>query len=227
MTKHVKPPTAHHYVPIFLSRRFVDANGRLHFFDKSRAEKGLLAGKPQEVFKQRHLNSIVLSDGRKNPEPETKFFGPLDDIAAELVERIVSAARLGKTPRFTPNEKEAWDFFFFHQWKRAPDTYYKMGMHATFDDDLKVLLAEYERDFRPLTPEERALFESEAGKDRIKHNASVTARTGGGDEVLRVLGSKGLGIARITHAKKSFVIGSSSVAKLTFPDRAHLGGPDC
>ena len=225
MNQHIKPPTSHHFVPVWMSRRFTDDNGRLHFFDKRRPKKGLLAGKPEEIFKQRHLNSIKGSDGSKNTEPETKFFGPLDDVAAELVSRMVVAARSGSTPRLSRIEKEAWDFFFYHQWKRAPDAYEKLGVHETFEEDLRELIAEYERDIRPLTVDERKFIEREEGKTRIKHNANLSARMRSGPDVLSALADKGLLIARITNPKKSFVIGSSSVVKLTYPGRTHLADP--
>jgi hypothetical protein len=225
VTNHVKPATSHHFVPKFLSRRFVDVNGRLHFIDKRIADRGLLAGKPSEVFKQAHLNSIKRSDGTKNTSPETMFFCPLDDLASHLVERIVSAARNGKTPKFSPSEKETWDFFFHHQWKRTPDFYQKIGLQEMFDDYLKGFIAEYERDVRPLTADERKSMECNVAKARIKHNASVSARMRPGPNVLIVLGGKGLGIARIRDPKKSFVIGSSSVVKLTLPNRTHLSDP--
>ncbi len=102
----------------------------------------------------------------------------------------------------------------------------QIGVHGTFDQDLDKFIAEYERDVRPLRLRREKIHRKRRREEaRIKHNADVSARTPPGPDVLSALSDKGLLVARITNPKKSFVIGSSSVVKLTYPGRAHLGVP--
>jgi Protein of unknown function (DUF4238) len=122
MTVHVKMPKRHHYIPEFILWNFADEDDWLHYFDKRAPNRIVRRGKPDELFQHRHLNSVIESDGRKDARLEGEFFGKLDDLAAPIVEKIVSTARAGRCPLLSPQEKETWDRFFYLQYISARRT---------------------------------------------------------------------------------------------------------
>ena len=89
---------------------------------------------------------------------------------------------------------------------------------SDFENRLEVAVADFERNFRPLTEEERLRIYSDAGKATIKQNAKVAALLDPGTLVLQELESRGLGVIRIRQADKSFVIGSFPIVKLLSAD---------
>lgn len=113
----------------------------------------------------------------------------------------------------------------YHQWKRSPDFYEKIATLEDFDSTLQKTIEKFEATRRPLTDEERALVTSPEGKARLMQNARVGALLEPGQIVLDVIGSHGLGIARIKLPNKSFIVGSFPVVKLTYPGTPHLAHP--
>ena len=217
-------PKRHHFVPRMLLRRFTDENGRLHFFDKRIAEKGVLSASPANLFVERHLYTQHGEDGDKDVSVETMLAG-LEGPADKIIEKIISAARTGQLPNLTPSEKSSWDQYFYYQWKRVPDVHDGIVSSAEFEEWIRQFVEEFEETIRPLTADEHSKMKDPKVLAGIRQNARVQAVAKPGDEMVRILGDKGLLVAIIPNPKKSFVIGSHPVVKLTYPGRSNLADP--
>lgn len=215
-------PRRHHYFAEDFQQRFTDAEGRLFIFDKRRPQVGVRRDTPHNSFVKRDLNAFTETDGTRNTELET-WYSQLEGEVKPIIEKIVEAARALQVPSLSEAERNVWDNFFYHQQKRAPDIFHKLGLVETFDQDLEREIAEYERDIRPLTTEEHELLRSPEGKQKIIQNASVQARGHGSEEIVATLAGHGLAMAIITKPTKSFIIGDHPLARMG-PD-GKLGHP--
>lgn len=218
-------PKRHHTNPEMLQSRFVNDRGNLYFFNKSQKDRGVLESSPKNLFVKGHLYSTVDKDGKRDASLE-KFYSVIEGRANLVIEKIVLAARRGLLPGLTAEEKRQWDFYVYHQWRRAPDFYEQFRGLAEFKSMLESTIVEYERQYRPVTKEEREDFESPETLKRLRQNAGVGALAVVGDEAIEALGSRGLGIAIVRNPKKSFIIGSMPLVKLTSPGKTHLAHPD-
>lgn len=215
-------PKRHHYNPEMLSRRFCDANGRIHFYDKRIRFSGVKTSTPQNVFVIGHLYSAINSDDTKDPSLE-HYFSRIEGIANRLIDKIVAAARLGRHPLLKPSEKWVWDRYFYHQWSRVPEVF--QPALVDFENLLGHTIKDFENDIRPLTSEERQNLSDPKTIDRLRQNALVKSLSNPFGEALKIISSKGLGIAIIKNNRKSFVIGTIPIVKLTPRDTAHLADP--
>jgi hypothetical protein len=215
-------PKRHHYNPEMLSSRFADEDGNLHFFDKRVPKKGIMTAKPENVFVQGHLYSHINKDGSKNTALE-KYFSYLEGRAAKLIARITTAARMGQVPGLTDSEKSEWDAYIYHQWSRVPDLHARTSKN--FDSLLRNLVKDFERNIRPLTVAERADLEKPEAIARIHQNARVSSLRSNSGPAVKAMGNRGLAVAVIRNPKKSFVLGSLPVVKLTPPGRTHIADP--
>ena len=217
-------PKRQHFVAQMLQARFTDDDGKLYFFDKRAKDRGVMQTTPTNLFVERHIYSRINKDGTKDPALE-RFYSGIEGRANQIVDKIVAAARAGSVPSLTTGEKSEWDNFFHHQWKRSPDFHENAWALADFENSLKNAMADFERDFRPLTAEERVFFQSEEGKARMRQNAKVGALLDPGNLVAQVLDSRGLGVVRIGQLNKSFIIGSFPIVKLANPGTPELAHP--
>jgi hypothetical protein len=220
----VSAPKRHHIISEMLQSRFTDETGQLYFFDKRNREKGVQHTGPNNLFVKRHAYSLLNPDGTKDTSLETHY-SQIEGVANEIIEKILTAARSGKVPHLTKQEKRDWDNFVHHQWKRSPDFQASAWTEVDFETSLKSHIEEFEQRLRPLTDEERALLESAEGKSRLRHNATVGALSDPGPLAAEALDSRGLGIAHIRTPTKSFVIGTSPVVKLTHRQTPELTHP--
>lgn len=207
-----------------LLRRFENESGHLYFFNKNVQEKGVMESTSKNLFVQKHLYSLVEKDGIKDITLE-KYYAHIEDQANQIIEKIVTAARAGKSPNLSATEKDQWDNFVYHQWGRVPDAHDSLGTLVDFEDTLKRSIKEFEAIYRPLTDKERASLEEPKTLARLRHNARVKAMASTSIKVIEALGLRGLGVAVITRPNKSFVIGSFPVVKLTNPGMTHLAHP--
>ena len=163
------------------------------------------------------MNPVERMLGSKN------FFRILISDSKPIVEKIINAARIGKSPSLSSDEKEMWDLFFCCQLVRVPEMIYPYLSH--FDELVSEIVKECEEKFGPLTNEDRIIIEDSGVQTRIKHNVKAVAVINylSEGELLPALGKKGLAIARIRDPKKSFIIGSNPYIKTSgwnhFSDR--------
>lgn len=207
-----------------LLRRFCDGSGKLWYYNKRAPHLGVASGTPQALFFEKHF--YTLDEGGVKDTSLESYFAQLEGAANAVIEKICLAARAGKPPKLTSDEKRDWDLFFYFQWKRTPDSISSTMSKADFETSLAESIAYFEEHVRPLTEKERELAMSEAGRKRIRENARVKAIGDPGSEVQTVLNNMGIGIAVIRKPNKSFIIGSNPIAKLTPPGETRLGQPD-
>ena len=206
-------PRRHHFVPQMLQRRFTDAGGRLYVFDKRRPEAGVFGTTPGNAFVQKDLNAVELKDGSKHVGLEI-WYSELEGQVAPIIDKIVERARARKVPGLTDDERNAWDNFMYHQQKRAPDIFERLGLVQDFEKDLPARIAEYEREVRQLTDVERVALQSPEAIKRMVQRASVQARGRGSEEVVATLASLGIAVALVKSPKKSFILGDHPLARM-------------
>lgn len=199
-------PRRHHYIPLMLQRRFVGSDGCLYLLDKRRKDSGVVSTSPHNAFVQRDLNTIELKDGSKHVGLET-WYSRLEGEVSPIIDQIVNAVRAGKRPGLTQQERTVWDTFFYHQQKRAPDAFERLGLVHEFRNNLTSWLDRFEQRHGPIAEHERNVVQSDEVKRRMVQYATVRARSQGGAPVLEALASRGLAIAIIQSPKKSFILG--------------------
>lgn len=217
-------PKRHHFVPKMLQKQFINIEGGLWTFDHRRPAKGVWCGKTDALLLQGHLYSHVREDGSKDTELEV-WFSRLESVAAPIVEKIIKQARTWKRPALTTAERECWDFFFYQQFRRVPDLYDALLTPEQHQAQVEKYLDEFDRQVRPLTNKERNDLLDPAKLARAYRNLRVSSLKTGSDNVLSVIAGRGLAVARIPNPKKSFVLGSRPVVKLTPPESNDLRDP--
>jgi hypothetical protein len=93
-----------------------------------------------------------------------------------VIKKITDRARARKIPGLTDEERNIWDNFVYHQQKRAPDAFERLGLIADFEKGLPRFIEQYVREVGPLTEVERAEFGSPEVIKRMIQQASVKAR---------------------------------------------------
>lgn len=226
MTGRAHPePKRHHTLPEMIQKRFVDDAGYLHAFDRRRSDLSVFRTHPGKLFVKKHLYRRTEADGSTDTDAE-KWLSRLEDKADPVIEKIVRNARQGRPPGLTPGEFETWLLFMFMQWKRVPDLHRDVAtdaeVEATFDELLAAL-----RRRRPDKMAEIDSLDTPENRRRMMHNTRVDVLMQGGAEPLAMLRLRGLGVARIVHPNKQFVLASRPVVKLTQQGREHLLDPTC
>lgn len=218
-------PKRHHYVPEMLQKRFIDDAGWLHAFSKKRADGRVYPVRPEKLFVEKHLYSETDADGSRNPEME-RTLGRLETLADPVVERMVEAARHGRSPNLNPAELDVWCYFFAIQWRRVPD----LHLTVTPDDDVNASFDALVADLRLSQPHltaELDRLDTPDERQRMVHNARVGVLERVSGEVLDALRCRGLAIGVVERPDKRFVLGSRPVVKLTWPGATHISHPEC
>lgn len=212
-------PRKHHIIPKMILRRFVNGDGKLFVFDKRRPKSGVYPISPAKAFTEKDLNSVKQADGTLDAQLEIGF-SKLESEVSPIIDRIVDRALSGKKPALNSVQLNHWNNFVSYQQKRSPDVFERLGITQTYPDDLSGFIDEFERDFRPLTHQERKnVFSPE-----MLQNVVVTARGTNEGLVLEALARRGLAIAILDSPKRSFIIGDYPLARL---GRNSLNHPQC
>ncbi|MFB9953010.1 DUF4238 domain-containing protein [Rhizobium puerariae] len=209
-------PKRHHYVPEMLQKNFIDDEAKLWTFDSRNGAKGVWCSTHENLFLEGHLYSHINADGTKDASLET-WFSELEGEAAPIVQKIIATARRGRCPGLTKTERQIWDFFFYQQWRRVPDLFASLMTAEQHRDEVERLLDELERQGRRFSNKERSDLLDPASLKRMRRNIRVASLKTGSDNVLNVIGARGLVIGRIDSSRKSFVLGSRPVVKLNPP----------
>jgi len=207
-----------------LLQRFADEKGKLYFFSKDFAAKGVLATTPRNLFCQTHIHTAKAKHGAMDVGLE-RSYAELEGLANAIIEKIVTSARHGDKPHLTVEERDIWDFFFYNQWKRVPDFHRKFLETEKLEFQLNEAVAVFEANVRALTPDEKRDLVDPLWLKRVKQNAKIQALTRSSPRILAFLREKGLGIAVIRKPGKSFVMGSFPVVKLAHPGQVHPADP--
>ena len=217
-------PKRHHYIAQMHSKRFADPDGILYVFDKRFPHKGVQKRTPRNLFVEGDFYTQFDDKGNKDVSVETEFLAPLEGKANPVIERIVSAARRGDPPNLSPDEKDVWVRFSYNQFVRVPEKRekYKEEILEEIRNEIDFI-----RQFRPLTDRELSILDDEERLERLWRNSSVQNARVTSVKVAGVLSEKRIGVAVIRNPKpkRSFVIGSNPVVKMSNPGRSHLADP--
>jgi len=204
-------PKRHHFVPEMLQKRFVNRNGQLHAYRRESQEQ--FTTSPGNLFVERQLYSSENDDGTFDPSLEQKF-SYLEGATDPLLERFVVAARVGRAPSMTREDKDLWDTFLYFQMKRVPEFHRTEAVSRSLADGMKTATRELIDRFPERRREIEGLTSGESG-DRLKRNARIGALAERVGIVLEAFRQRGIFVIRIaSHLQKSFVLGSSPVARL-------------
>ena len=217
-------PKRHHYIAQMHSKRFADPDGILYVFDKRFPNKGVEKRTPRNLFVEGDFYTQFDDKGNKDVSVETEFLAPLEGKASPVIERIVSAARRGTPPNLSPDEKDVWVRFSYNQFVRVPEKRekYKEEILEQIRNEIDFI-----RQFRPFTDRELSILDDEERLERLWRNSSVQNARVTSVKVAGVLSEKRIGVAVIRNPKprRSFVIGSNPVVKMSHPERSHLADP--
>ena len=73
-----------HIVSKMLQERFTDERGRIFVFNKKARENGVFETTPLNAFVQKHIYSMDLPDGTKEPALE-HFYSRLETVANDVI----------------------------------------------------------------------------------------------------------------------------------------------
>ncbi|WP_341911466.1 DUF4238 domain-containing protein [Ferrovibrio terrae] len=218
-------PKLHHFFAQSLQDRFANSDGALFAYDKRFPQKGIWETTSKNIFAETHLYSIT-KDGEKDPSLERDVFSPLDRKANDLVEKIVTAARVNKRPILSPNEKKLWNEFLYYQWKRVPDRLRTSAALTDLKNYIPGLISEYEKKNIHVSDEKKKRFEDPKYLKELANSArAIAAATKPSEEIESILERKGIVIALIKKGTKSFIIGSQPVVRFSNSGNMHLSDP--
>ena len=218
-------PKNQHYIPQMLLKRFTNQEGKLYVYDRCHPEKGIQKKDPRKTFVRRHLYTQVEEDGTRDVSVETEFLARLESDASPVIEKIVSAARRGDPPNLSPDEKDIWVVFSYIQFKRVPETREKFTKEMR--QDIRREIDFLER-ILPLTELELSVRDDDETMERLLRNSSIqSVQMPLSKEGADILLEKRIGVAviRKPKPKRSFVIGSNPVVKMSHPERSHVADP--
>lgn len=204
-------PKRHHHVARSFQLRFADERGLLHAYNKRIPAKGVFATNPANLFVQKDLYTVHNKDGTRNTALEN-WYAELEGAVAPLLDYVEASCLAGQKPSLPADAKELWDTFFYHQQKRAPDIFARLGLEDDFYTDLPGHIANYEREHGPLTDEDRELLQSPPALQKILEFAKVKARSLPGEMIMEVLSKRGLAFA-IAPPNKAFIVGDHPQAR--------------
>ncbi len=217
-------PKRHHYIAQMHSKRFADPDGILHVFDSRRPHKGVQKRTPRNLFVEGDFYTQVDGDGTKDVSVETEFLARLDSDASPVIEKIVNAARRGCPPNLSVAEKDVWVEFTYIQFKRVPERREKNKEEILQEMRRKL---DFIGRFQPFSDRELSILDDEETMERLFRNSSIQNVRMTSVKVSGVLSEKRIGVAviRKPKPKRSFVIGSNPVVKMSNPGRSHLADP--
>jgi hypothetical protein len=201
-----------HYVPICLSKRFRGDDGYLRGF--IRLEARFVRRVPRKMFVEWDYYTQVLPDGAILDHVE-RALQVVEGRTGPVLKKIIAAARAGRTPSLTREERAQWDMFFQTQRRRVPDQHSTTGLWDDFESSVRQWIREYEEKRGPVAPEVIERLLSTGGLAGLKHNARAESVVRGAGEVLRVLAQRGLAVVCAPSGGARFILGSHPVVKLT------------
>ena len=218
-------PKNHHYIPQMLLKRFTNQEGKLYVYDRCHPEKGIQKKDPRKTFVGRHLYTQVEEDGTRDVDVETKFLAPLESDVSSVIEKIVNAARRGSPPNLSPDEKYVWVKFFYNMFVRVPETREKYKEEIR-QETLREI--NFIGQFRPFTDIELSILDDEETMERLLRNSSIqSVQMPLSKEGADILLERRIGVAviRKPKPKRSFVIGSNPVVKMSLNEQSHVSDP--
>lgn len=204
----------HHFVPKMLSKRFVNGDGHLWYFDSYNKRHGIQSVTPNGAFWARDLNTLEDSAGVKSDDAERFFNSTLEEPCNTLLDSLTEQVISNSTVTLSPDERTLLNDFVYFQFKRTPDANAKFMGDVPTETDISHLVNEYEQNAgRRITPEERAQIFSVEGQKKIAQRGRVLASTALADEeVTKALSSISAWFL-VAPKSSSFVLGSDPVLR--------------
>lgn len=216
-------PKKHHFVPQMLLEGFTDELGWLHWCRQDGEDRKVRPTRPEAIFHQNHLYSIISKDGEKDASIELGL-SKLESDAGPVIQKILTSVRTGQVPDLSLDEKRIWYLFFSMQWRRSPE----LQKAVASEGDIIAMYDEALAELRKAAPHRRDeidALDNEAARRRTVRNVRAESVAAFGSEVLPVLEQRGIAAVRITKSSKSFIVGSRPVVKLTNPGQTDLRDP--
>jgi hypothetical protein len=202
-------------------RRFGEANGKLWFYNKKAPDIGVCPRRPEDVFFENHLYSLVDEGGGKNVALEIAF-SRFEAVVNPIFQHICDQAQKGLVPKLSAKERSIVDQYVYLQWKRTPDSLTASMSESGFRDQILDGIAEFEATVRPITENERRELLDRNNLKRLFKNVRTKVVAQPGERVLEAMAGCGLVIGLAVQAK-SFVIGSKPIVKFTTKAEKRIG----
>lgn len=187
-------------------RNFTNDTGGLYFWRRSFAVGDVKVTRPDNLFLEDDLYTIIGDGGERDVSLEHGF-SKLESAGAQLLRELLGIVRAGKTPSMGD---EVWEFlhhFRYYSDKRSA------AWHSRFlsDDELNAALEEVANQTR-WTDADRAWMTDLGDVDRIKRNARIDAQASGPpEELLVAMRSRGL-VVYMAPRNAAFVLGDHPTA---------------
>lgn len=202
---------------------FTDAAGWLHWCRPDGEDRSVRRARPDTIFHQNHLYSIVSADGEKDTSIELGL-SRLEGDAGPVIQKILESVRTDKIPDLSLEERRIWYLFLSMQWRRSPE----LQKAVASEEDIVAMYDEALAELREVAPhrgDEIDALDNDEARRRTVRNVRAESVTTFGTEVLPVLEQRGIAVVRITKPSKSFVVGSRPVIKLTNTGQTDLRDP--
>ncbi|MDV3251122.1 DUF4238 domain-containing protein [Devosia sp. BK] len=199
-------PHRHHYIPRMILRNFLNDRRGLYFWRRGFPVGDIKSTKPENLFVEDDLYTIVGDEGERDVSVEHGF-AKMETSGAHLIRQLVDIVRAGKKPRL---EEATWEFlqhFRYFADKRSS------AWHSRFlsDDEFNAVMAEVASQPH-WTDEDRAWMSDPKDVDRIKRNSRIAAQTSGPpDELLDEMRKRGLAIY-VAPRNGAFILGDHPTA---------------
>lgn len=218
-------PKRHHFNAEMLQKRFVNADGGLWVYNKEHPNRGIIPLNIEDTFVVGHLYSTVEADGSRDPALE-EFFSSFESDTNWIIEKIVLAARQRANPQLSFSEFETWTRFFIYQQKRVPDFFKPISDNEVTPERIETIVDKYEASFGPVPAEIREQVKSRESVKRLKQNSLVASLRDPSPMVEQALQGKGLALAVLNRENRSFILGSSPMARLGVRNGSSLDNPE-
>ncbi|KOF22562.1 hypothetical protein AC244_03330 [Ensifer adhaerens] len=220
-------PKRHHFVPEMLQKRFVNEQGGLWTYDSRRTENGVRADMPGNLFLEGHLYMHVGKDGVKDVSLEQDF-SRLEGLADPLISKMIDATAKNRHPLLTADERVIWDQFFLQQWRRVPDIRNDLMSVEAYRRAIEEAIDEFSKNVRPVSDDEREKYLAADKMKSARNNLHVNTLKSQSPVIRNALAGRGLIFARVVNPRKSLILASrpvvkvtSSTAKLLSDERVH------
>lgn len=202
-------PKRHHFVPRFILANFAGGDGKL--WVRSLVSGSAWSATSENVYVEGHRYSTIESDGSRDGALETSY-SELEGAAKPVVDKLISAARIGAPPVLDGDERAIWNEFFYHQLKRVPAMTKAVAAKEGWTERLEAVIDGLEsRGIHP-SPELLAELRSPAGLAAMTQNATVLALSKPPAELVQsMLNASKIEVA-FTVAGKAFLIGDRPIA---------------
>ncbi|HEV7305182.1 DUF4238 domain-containing protein [Ensifer sp.] len=207
-------PKRHHFVPEMLQKRFVNDQAGLWTYDSRRAESGVRADMPKNLFLEGHLYTHVAKSGAKDVSLEVDF-SRLEALADPLITKMIDAMSKNRRPLLTADERAVWDEFFLQQWRRVPDLRDELMSVEAYRDAIEEAIDDFSKNVRPVSDGEREKYLAADKMKSARNNLHITTLKSQSGIIRNALAGRGLIFARVTNPRKSLILASRPVVKVT------------